>query len=72
MLVSEEMNSDQSHPKDGLRKNPSLARQGRGERVWSVIKSNIPDHSMDEDKYQEETKQRKATIYLKGKLLPPH
>ena len=51
MLVSEEMKSDQSHPEGGLRKNPSSANQGRGQKVWSVIKSDTPDHSMEEDKY---------------------
>ena len=51
MLVSEEMKSDQSHPGGGPRKNPSSTRQSRGQRVWSAIKSDTPDHSMEEDKY---------------------
>ena len=54
------------------RKNASSAEQGRGQKVRSDIKSNIPDNSTDEDKYQEETRQREAMKYLKGKLLPPH
>ena len=49
--VSEEMKSDQSHLRGGSRKNPSSARQDRGGRVWSAIKSDIPNHSMEEDKY---------------------
>ena len=49
--MSEEMKSDQSHLEGGLRKNPFLARQGRGQRVWPAIKSDTPDHSMEEDKY---------------------
>ena len=51
VLVSEEMKSDQSHPESGPRKNPSSARQSRGQRVWSAIKSDVSDHSMEEDKY---------------------
>ena len=35
----------------GLRKSASSAEQSQGQRVWTAIKSNIPDHSMDEDKY---------------------
>ena len=38
----------------------------------SDIKSNVLDDSIDEDKYQEGTRQREAMKYLKGKLLPPH
>ena len=51
MLVSEEMKSDQSHLGGGSRKNPSSANQGRGQKVWSVIKSDIPDQPMEDDKY---------------------
>ena len=51
VLASEEMKSDQSHPGGGPRKNPSSASQSRGQRVWSVIKSDIPDHPMEDDKY---------------------
>ena len=34
-----------------LRKNSSSARQGRGQREWAAIKSDTPDHSMEDDKY---------------------
>ena len=51
MLVSEEMKSDQSHLRGDSRKNPFSARQGREQRVWSVIKSNTPNHSIEDDKY---------------------
>ena len=53
MLASEEMKSDQSHPRCGPRKNLFSARksQGQGQRVWSTIKSDTPDHSMEDDKY---------------------
>ena len=40
--------------------------------MWSDIKSNVPDDSTDEGKYQEGTRQREAMKYLKGKLLPLH
>ena len=54
------------------RRNASLAEQSRGQKVWSDIKSNIPDKSADEDKYQEGIGPREAMKYLKGKLLSPY
>ena len=39
--------------------------------MQSDIKSNVPDNSIDEDKYQEGIGQGEAMKYLKGKLLPP-
>ena len=38
----------------------------------SDIKSNVLNHSMVKDKYQEGTGHRKVMKYLKEKLLPPH
>ena len=35
----------------GPRRNASSAGQSRDQRVRSAIKSNIPDYSMDDDKY---------------------
>jgi len=49
-----------------------LAEQSRGQKVWSDIRSNVPDNFTDEDKYLARTRQREAMKYLKGKLLPPH
>ena len=66
MLVSGEIKSDQNHPVGGPRKNPSWANQGRGQRVWFVIKSDTSDHPMKDDKYQEGTGKRKTWKYLKG------
>ena len=43
--------SDQNHPRGGPGKSPSSARQGRGQKVWSAIKSNISDHSIEKDRY---------------------
>ena len=46
--------------------------QNRGRKVQPDIKSNVPDNSTDEDKYQEGTRYREAMKYLEGELLPPH
>ena len=54
------------------RRNASSAEQSRGQKVQSDIKSNVPDDSTDEDKYQEGTWQKEAMKYIKGKLLPLH
>ena len=54
------------------RMNASSARQSQGQKMWSDIKSNVPDGSTDKDKYPEGTRQREAMKYLKGKLLSPH
>ena len=54
------------------RMNASMARQSRGQKMRSDIKSNVPDSSTDENKYQEGTRYREAMKYLKGKLLPLH
>ena len=52
--------------------NTSLNELGRGQKVWSDTKSNIPDDSTDEDKYSEGTGQKEVMKYLKWKLLPPY
>ena len=54
------------------RRNASSAEQSQGQKVRSDIKSNVPDNSTDDDKYQKGTKQREVMKYLKGKLLPPY
>ena len=48
-----------------LRRNASSAEQSRGQKVRSAIKSNVPDNSIDEDKYQEGTRQMEAMKYLR-------
>ena len=48
-----------------LRRNASSAKQSRGQKVRSNIKSNIPDNSTDKDKYQEGTGQRETIKYLR-------
>ena len=50
--------------KSDLRRNASLAEQNRGQKVWSAIKSNVLENSIDKDKYQEGTGQREAIKYL--------
>ena len=49
----------------GPRRNTTSTAQSQGQKVWFAIKSNVPDHSMDEDKYQEGTRQTKAMKYLR-------
>ena len=51
--------------KSDLRRNASSAEQSRGQKVWFAIKSNVPDNSIDKDKYQEGTGQREAIKYLR-------
>ena len=55
-----------------LRRNTSSDEQNRGQKVWSNTRSNVPDNSINVDKYPEGIEQREAMKYLKGKLLPPH
>ena len=50
-LVSEGMESNRNHSRSGLRKSPSSARQCQGEKGWSAIKSDTPDHSVEQEKY---------------------
>ena len=50
--------------KSDLRRNASLAEQNRGQKIWSAIKSNVLENSIDKDKYQEGTGQREAIKYL--------
>ena len=47
------------------RRNASSAKQSRGQKVWSAIKSNTPEDSTDKDKHQEEIGQREAKKYLR-------
>ena len=54
------------------RRNTSSDEQNRGQKVWSNTRSNVPDNSINEDKYPEGIEQREAMKYLQGKLLPPH
>ena len=46
--------------KSGPRRNSSSAEQIRGQKVRSAIKSNVLNHSTDENKYQEGTRQRES------------
>ena len=51
--------------KGGSRRNASSAEQNQGQKLQSAIKSNFPDNSIDEDKYQEGTRQKEAMKYLR-------
>ena len=52
--------------------NASSAGQSQGQKMWSDDKSNVPNDSIDEDKYPEGMRQMENMNYLKGKLLPLH
>ena len=60
----------------GPRRNAFLAKQSRGQKVWSAIQSNIPGDPIDKDTHHESTGQMGTMKYLreipKRKLLPPH
>ena len=49
-----------------------MSEQSRGQKMWFDTRSNVLGDSTGEDKYLEETRQRKAMKYLKGKLLPQY
>ena len=51
--------------KSGPRRNSSSAKQSQGQKVRSVIKGNVPNNSIVEDKYYEGTGQRKTMKYLR-------
>ena len=51
--------------KSDLRRNASSTEQNRDQKVWSAIKSNVSENSIDKDKYQEGTGQREAIKYLR-------
>ena len=40
--------------------------------MWFDTRSNVLGDSTGKDKYPEETRQREAMKYLKGKLLPQY
>ena len=49
----------------GPRRNASSVEQGKGQKVWSAIQSNILGDSIDKDTYPESTRQREAMKYLR-------
>ena len=51
--------------KSGLRRNASLTGQSRGQKVQFNINSNVPENSIDYDKYQEESGHMKVMKYLR-------
>ena len=51
----------------GPRRNASLDEQGRGQKVWSAIQSNIPGNFIDKDTHHESIGQKEAMKYLKKK-----
>ena len=65
MLLGKRVRSNHDRPGRGPRRNVTLVEQSRGRKMWSAIKSNIPDRSMDKDKYQEGIGEKKAMKYLR-------
>ena len=65
MLVGKRVRSSHDRPGGGPRRNVTSAEQSRGWKMWSAIKSNIPERPIDKDKYHEGTGQRKAAKYLR-------
>ena len=49
----------------GLRRNAFLAKQSRGQKVWSVIQNNVLEDSIDKNTHLESTGQREAMKYLR-------
>ena len=48
-----------------LKRNASSTKQNRGQEVLCDIKSNVPDNSTNQEKYQEGTGQREVMKYLR-------
>ena len=48
-----------------LRRNASSTKQSRSQKLWSAIKSNTPEDSIDKDKHHESIGQRVAKKYLR-------
>ena len=49
----------------GPRRNAFLAKQSRGQKVWSAIQSNVPGDSIDKDTYYRSTRQKGTMKYLR-------
>ena len=47
------------------KKNASSAKQIKCQKVWSAIKSNTPEDSIDKDKHHESIRQREVKKYLR-------
>ena len=48
-----------------LRRNASLAKQNRGQKVWSAIQSNVLRYPIDKRTPHESTGQKEAMKYLR-------
>ena len=49
----------------GPRRNVSSTKQNKGQKVWSVIQSNVPRDSIDKDTHHGSTRQRGTMKYLR-------
>ena len=64
-LVNEERGLVMKVQEGSSRRSASSAKQSRGQKVWSAIKSNTPKDFIDKDKYHESIGQREAKKYLR-------
>ena len=53
----------------GPKRNASLAKQSRGQNVWSVIQSNVLGYPINKNTHHESTGQREAMKYLDRKSV---
>ena len=65
MSIGKEVRSDHDHPGGRSEEECYLGYAKPRSKGVVAIKSNVMDHSMDEDKYQKGTRQRKAMKYLR-------
>ena len=49
----------------GLRRNASSAKQNRGQKVWSIIQSNVLRYPIDKRTPHESTGQKEVMKYLR-------
>ena len=65
MLPCKGVKSGHNRPGRGPRSSATSTDQNQSRKMWPAIKSNISDHSMDKDKYQEGTGQKKVRKHLR-------
>ena len=65
MLPCKGVKYGHNRPGRGLRSSAISTDQNQSREMWFAIKSNISDHSMDKDKYQEGTGQKKVRKHLR-------
>ena len=64
-LVNEERGLVMKVQEGSSRRSASSAKQSRGQKLWSAIKSNTPEDFIDKDKHHKSIGQREAKKYLR-------